>query len=72
MSSGGDPAAPSYSFDFDAEPSTAETVVWSQFSEVLAKAPTYLRNMTEYKGCDAVIRQVRFGVSSGAMLEMEA
>lgn len=53
------PGSPAYGFDFGSEPLSSETEVWAEGKEVLAKAPTHLRSMTEYKGCDALIRNVR-------------
>lgn len=54
------PAAPPYVFDLDAEPTVAETETWTSIGEVVAKSSVLLRMLTEYKGCDAVIREVRF------------
>ena len=54
------PVAPPYVFDLDAEPTVAETETWTSIGDVVAKSSIMLRTLTEYKGCDAVIREVCF------------
>ena len=53
------PPAPAYTFNFDGEPTTEETEIWTTVSELCVKGPMNLTTLTEYKGCDGAIRAVR-------------
>lgn len=59
VSSSDGAAAPAYVFNLNAEPTAAETEIWTSSGDAIAKGTSHLRNMTEYKGCDQVIRAVR-------------
>lgn len=58
-------------FSLNAEPTAAETEIWTSSGDIIAEAATHLRNMTEYKGCDQVIRVVREEAEQSAKEEEE-
>ena len=64
VSSEGSQGSVAYIFDLQGEPTTYETEIWMKASELLGKASGHLRALTEYKGCDAVIRAVRIELTT--------